>query len=206
VPAPFDEEVLKEIFRWQLQRRQAIDAATAMPITVIVVLIGALTFLAREWAKLETSVGNVLLLSGAATSAIFVLLAIWNVARTLWEYNTADLPQPKALYEHIKGLRQFYTSVGTADVEKATEARFRAESVEDYCQAGQVNFETNARRAWYLFQARRAIIVATALLGIAGLGLAISPVARDIDSTGSQPAGEVDNARGSTGTSPSTNQ
>jgi hypothetical protein len=175
VPSRFDEEIFKEIFRWQLQRRQAIDAATAMPTTVVVVLIGGVTYFARQFGQIKTSVGSVILLTGITVSSVALIWAIVCLCRTIWEYQTADLPAPKVLAEHIKSLREYYKNKGVPDVEKAVEDRFREQNVNDYCVAGQVNFETNARRAWYLFWARRCIIVATAGLAIAGIGFALAP-------------------------------
>ena len=192
MPSRFDEEILKEIFRWQLQRRQAIDAATAMPTTVVVVLIGGVTYFARQFGQIKTSVGSVILLVGITVSSLALIWAIVCLCRTIWEYQTADLPAPKVLAEHIQSLREFYKNRGVSDVEKAVEDRFREQNVKDYCVAGQVNFETNARRAWYLFWARRCIIVATAGLAFAGIGFALAPAsaARLPLSVSSQPSGK----------------
>jgi hypothetical protein len=177
VAGGFEEDILKDIFRWQLQRRQALDAATSMPVTVVVVLIGGVTYFAREWHRLPTSVGSFLLLVGVIGCAVAVACAIWFLCATMWEYWIADLPAPELVSKYIRGLREAYKAAGASDVEQAAEERFRKQLVEDYRAAGQINFDTNALRAWYLFMARRCIIIATAALAVSGVGLAIASVA-----------------------------
>lgn len=176
MPSRFDEDILKDIFRWQLQRRQALDAATAMPTTVVVVLIGGITYLAREWMKLDYGFGSKLVLVGIAAASVAVALAIISLFRTVWQYQTADLPPPNELAEYIRRLREFYVASGSADVEQATEKRFREKLTDDYRVAGEVNWATNERRASFLFWARRCIIVATVSLTVAATGLTFAPV------------------------------
>jgi hypothetical protein len=173
MPDNYIEEFFRDLFRAELQRRYALDAATDMPVAALTVLTSVGIYFVSQLTQMS-EVSSVVLVG-------VPLLGLWvsiigsaiQISRSLWDYQVADLPTPQQLAAYFDSLVKDCGE--DADARAKAVARFRAENRADFVVAGEVTAVSNDSRANCLFWARRCLILALLFAGISGVAYAFVP-------------------------------
>ena len=148
-------------YDFERERRDTLNAAISMPIGVVGVLVGAMSFYLPFLRTQLVSVWWVPVWIGAVA---FLALTVYNLVRSYYGYKYGLPPDAQALADHYGKLRKFYR-----DDPATTDAEFAKDMKESFVEAASRNGANNLKKAAYLHRAMSALIVAGALVLLGGL-------------------------------------
>ena len=142
-------ELAKEHYFHELQRKQEIESAMNLPITVLTIITGAIAFLARD-AYLPPGPLTYIFVALLTTAGIGIAVGFALTLAAFWRYFYSEIPIADLLV-YRESLERYHRSVGTPTL---ADAEFSEGLLRRYTQALARNAAVNQRRAWALYYAK----------------------------------------------------
>lgn len=134
-------DLLKELYYFELQRKQQLEASLMLPVAVLTGLGGVLFSFARSFAynyNLKTYVFAVTLV-GATISLMWV---VFYLVRATYPFTYEVIPSSTELLSFYDQSKDYYRSVGA---EFMADKDFESEMVASYAKASSKNRQTTSR-------------------------------------------------------------
>ncbi len=146
----------KELHNRELNRRKEIEEGINIPIGLITLMIGLISYFFQEQtAFLQECLSKVLMIIiilSLLISAFYISMAFNNFLKG---YEYEYLPKPKELFNYENGITEYNSAV-----KKSERENFEFYLKENYATIADINKALNDKRAEYLFYSKKAIIVA----------------------------------------------
>ena len=146
----------KELHNRELTRRKEIEDGINMPIALVTLMIGFISYLFQEHKEfLIECYSKVLVFAivlSLLVSAFFIVMSFNNFLKG---YEYEYLPKPKELFDYENNVSKFNTSVNESEKEN-----YEYYLKENFAQIADYNKKINDKRSEYLFYSKKAIIVA----------------------------------------------
>ncbi len=155
-------EILREHYFFELNRKQQLESALALPVAAIAALIGVLALYIKTILGIlgTTSIDLHLLIPSGLGALLFVTGLVFTILAFYgYKYSEVDA---HSVAGHYDELMQYGASIKEAPAE--TEAAFEIELRGRYGEAVEQNRIQNQRRLWYLHWAKAALAAATIFL------------------------------------------
>lgn len=191
----------RELYTEEMEHREQLRNAVAIPIALLSILGGALAYLWKDFSLPHDPLGWWLAIAGAGALIAFVVAIVFLGLSYHWN-DYERIPFPTKIKSYEDGVRKHFGETDTGRVQAAShvEAFLR----DAYTKAADLNAETNLNRSAYLYRANRMIIIAFVLVGLAVIPhIAIERLAT-CQSKGSCNAGRTSDSTGTTSTAPAT--
>lgn len=161
-----NSRLYQEHYREEWQRRTEIESTYNLPVTVFTVLGGAIFLLARGH-RFNSEPVSLAFFGLIAAAALFYVMAVANLVRSMYGYTYERIPTSKQLGDHYDALVRFHVNAGRTerDAHKDFESYVNAR----YAQATDVNTWNNVSKSEFLHQSNRWLIAAFAAVGLASL-------------------------------------
>lgn len=148
-------EFYKELHNRELARRKEIEDSVNIPIALITLLIGLITYYLKD-EKLFLEVYHIkilliLIIISLLISSFFIAKSYNNLFKG-FEY--AYLPLPKQLFDYEIELKSYYTIV-----DKTGEEEFEAYLKENFAFIAELNKIINDKRSYNLYLSKKCILV-----------------------------------------------
>jgi len=148
-------------YDFERERRDTLNTAVSMPIGIVGVLVGAMSF---YLPFLRTQFVHEYWIVVWIGAIVFLGLTVYYLVRSYHGYKYGLVPDAQTLSIHYRGLKAFYST----DAAKA-EAEFASDMTESFVEAAQKNAVNNLNKSAYLHRATSALIAAGALTLVGGL-------------------------------------
>lgn len=153
-------ELAKEHYFFEQQRKQELESAMNLPITVLTILTGAVALLLQE-AYLPPRPLTSILVILLAIAIIGIVAGFAFTIKTFWRYYYSEVRFAEQL-NHRESLKAYFTATGKPEV---ADAEFERDLAQRYGEAIGQNARVNQTRALWLYRAKFALsISATAVL------------------------------------------
>lgn len=149
-------ELAKELYDAEWNRREQFVSAVAIPISIVTGLGGGLVLLANSFALDNSFVTLAFVLLGVS-SVCCLALTVYTLVLSYHGYNYQQIPSPAALQAYYHELVMYYGAQGE---QTKAESEFAKYLCARYIEAAELNARSNASRSAYLYQSMRRIVLA----------------------------------------------
>lgn len=160
---PYLENLLKEMYHSELDKRHRINASLALPYGILAGLAGVVGYYVENLpARVESVMTTVFWVSLAALM-LGILFAGYFLVRALWNHTYALATSPGKLARYAAELETYYAQTRTAEIDKRIEEDLRRQLSLRYSQCGEINARSNFTKTRFLHLAHCAIVCALVL-------------------------------------------
>ena len=127
-------ELYRQLHDFQLRWKADINARMTLPAGIAALLVGAVDYLLTDFLSMSAKGPVWLLLLCVLFFTVGVgclTAAVWQLARSLWYHEYANVPMPFEIEPYRRNLIAYYR--GNPDVSPGLEAEFRNFLIESYC-------------------------------------------------------------------------
>jgi len=146
----------KELHNRELNRRKEIEDGINIPIGLITLMIGLISYFFQEESQFLkeclSKILIILIILALLISAFYISMAFNNFLKG---YEYEYLPKPKELFNYESGVTEFNSTV-----KKSERENFEYYLKENFAKIADFNKSINDKRAEYLSYSKKAIIVA----------------------------------------------
>lgn len=167
-----DLSLYKDLYERELDLRHKLRRALALPVGVLALLGGVITFLVRNHEFRNTAV-SVVFVAMLIVASIFFICSVYYLIRCLngglrnSGYWYMRLPQPSEIRDYQMSLRDYY-----GNDEKGrdnAQDKFRDFLLDRLCEATDRNRYNNLSKSEYLYQAKRSVILSLVFVALSGV-------------------------------------
>jgi hypothetical protein len=169
-------ELLKELYFFELNRKQQIEASLTLPVAVLTGLGGVLFTFARSfgYAYNKKTTVFVVALIGCTISLVWVF---WFLIRATARFTYEVIPSSLELLTFWEESSAYYRTVRT---DFKAEVDFESKLKSAYARAGTKNMHNNISKAGYLYKAYMGLVAAALFIGIATIPYFANEVAKPL--------------------------
>ncbi len=157
-------EILREHYFFELNRKQQLESALALPVAAIAALIGILALYTKTILGATKADWHLIIPVGIA--AVLFLTGLILTIRAFYGYKYSEIDAQGAA-THYDKLMKYGAQIGEAP--EKTEASFDGGLRGRYGEAVEKNRIQNQRRLWHLHWAKVALAATTIFLGYAAI-------------------------------------
>ena len=176
-------EFYKQVYFFEHDRRNILDARLTLPVGVVTLLAGGVVFFFQQDAATAVTAACVILVSTFAAAFALIVACVYFV-RTLYNHTYHFMPTVQELETHRQALVQYaaalqshyaqYPNAAASGTAPTSDERFRAYIVEELCKGSDYNARTNARKSGFLHRGNSFLVLALVLLLVCVLTYAAS--------------------------------
>lgn len=164
-----EKQFFKDLYYFEHQRRSKLTTNLAIPIAILTLVFGVITYYLRNLTLLGRDVWSVLFYIGFCATFLSVLLAIYFLIRSYYNYGYAYLPMPSDITGDIEGVKKYYEHPYFRRYGKEQKERLIQEDVDSlilgyYKRCLEINFRNNNRKSKYLHHCSSALIAVIVFL------------------------------------------
>lgn len=141
----------------ELERRHQITSSLSIPIGVLALLIGAITFLASnfnfDFSTLSVIFGVFLL--GSISSSIVTVIQLF---RSYWSYEYQYLASPIDYKQYYDSLVSYYKENSDRDANSHASKDFEETLSQNYAEAATINWRNNNQKSATLHKANTSLV------------------------------------------------
>lgn len=161
---------LKEQYRAEQSRQDAINRNLNLPVTTVALLLGLIGYFVPKFVfQLDGTLERVVTVSFSLVSvgvAVCCILAVLFIGRILWGHSYGYVTPPGEIAEDMCEIREYYAEMGEADPDTAIQIDFEHSLMTQYAKHAHCNFWSNTEKATLLLRARKLMVVATMLFAL----------------------------------------
>lgn len=157
-------ELFYKQYDFELEQRNALTAATNIPIVAITVVASATSVILLDYRYSQNLLSYVY--GGFASAALLTIaFSVYSVFRSFWNYDYQKLPTAKSLQLHNHALYAWHLQLGCTpeDAKTLADADFADYVAGQIGEAADWNGQNNVVRGNYLHRATAAIALGVAL-------------------------------------------
>ena len=191
----------RDLYKEEMEHREQLRNAVAIPIALLTVLGGALAYLWKDYHPPTNGLEWWLAIAGAGALLAFIVAIVFLIL--CYHGNVYKrIPFPAKIKDYEDGVRKHFGETQPGRMQ--ADLQFKAFLRDRYTNAADRNAETNIKRSAYLYRANGTIIIAFVLVALAVIPhIAIERLAT-CQSKGSCNAGRTSDSTGTTTTAPTT--
>jgi hypothetical protein len=159
-------EIYRQLYDFELAQRDHLIAAANIPILAITGLGSALVAMVVGFPYSKSVQTNLFVL-GAAIAALFLIIAIISVFRSILGYQYARTTSPKKWQDYYDVLLQRH--LGKPNQVQLADSTFERSFNRQLGEATDQNKANNLRRSHYVIRANLCLVLALGCLGLTGL-------------------------------------
>ncbi len=148
----------KESYNNELARREKLGSETSIPIAMITLLFGSVTYAVGKLEAVTVVIILILLIASLIILVVSLAFAVFYLIRSNYNYVYEYIASSKQMEEYYSSLTEFYKEDVT--YESKVEETFEVYLITDYCKCNERNTSNNDMRSNYLHKTRKAIIIA----------------------------------------------
>ncbi len=149
-------EFYKELYFFELDRRDRLNSAVALPVAVLTLIVGAIVYYLDNFPASDTLAGIIfLVLLGAVMAS--TSLAIFHLIRGRYNYEYYHLPRTSDIDEYRFDLKKCYEEAGEG-ISGEFEEAFLDFLIGEFVLAGHVNAGNNKTKSGELHKSINFII------------------------------------------------
>lgn len=142
---------------FELERRHKITSSLSIPVGVLVVLIGAITYLLNNY-QFEQDLYSFAIAFFLLCSIISAIFTIIYLFRSYWSYVYQYLSSPTEYKQYYDELVTYYQENDTEDYERLAKRDFEEALSENYASATDLNWRNNNRKSATLHKANTSLV------------------------------------------------
>jgi len=163
-PSPYLEELLKEQYKWELERHDRINQSLSLPIGVVVLLVGVLAYCGRTFSTCTWGPWSCVLAFLTLSLLAAVILAVVFLTHSFYGYKYAYLSTAGEFFDYATELEQHYSSQPRVALPALVEDRIRRLLIVEYAKCATRNTQNNDTKSKYRHRAATCIAIALAIL------------------------------------------
>lgn len=167
-------DLLKELYFFELNRKQQLESSLVLPVAVLTGLGGAVFSFAKSFrygSNMKTYVFVAALL-GATVSLMWV---VFYLIRMTHRFTYEILPSSSELLSFYESNRDYYRTVGA---EFKADEDFDRELRRAYAKANTKNSQNNVSKAGFLYRAQMGLVSGALFLGVSAIPYFVDEIAK----------------------------
>ena len=170
-------ETYKRLHDHEIERKAKMEMSIATPISIVVVLIGAIIYLIQHSILADICIPPysmlvcrlyILLKVFLVLSFIAVGILTYYLCRVFWPQEYKTLPTPSQIDSDITKMDSYYKT-NTGDTKQELENDFKNFLANQYLQCSDYNTNVNDRRSGFLYRAKIGMVGALVLILLSGI-------------------------------------
>ncbi len=173
------QKIAKERYQREHDRKDQINNSLAIPITVVVALIGVagyfliniplnVIFVSPVWIKIVFITLILIMLC----LAYYLIQAFRFFNKVFAGLDYGYIPTPKEMKEYAEEKRKYYKKYFKMDknqIEQAIERDIQSALLDEYCEHTEMNVDSNNNKIFFLTKVKKSIIIALVFLSISAI-------------------------------------
>lgn len=159
-------EHLKEHYFFELNRKQQLEGALALPVAVLTGL-GGVAFSFAQSFHYAANVRCTAFISALSGITICLGLSFYFIVRASFPFKYSTVPSPQELLTYVDSTKQYYRSLNESELK--ADRDFETEIKKAYAEATTTNALNNRTKAANLYKANLALIAAVVFLAISAI-------------------------------------
>lgn len=148
----------KETYYNELSRREKFTSELTIPIAIITLLFGSITYVVGKLESMTNGILMVILVAGLLVLIGSLIVSVTYLIRSLYNYSYEYMATSKQIEEYYNTLTMHYKN--DSEKEKKIEKAFDLYLINDFCKCNERNTSNNDKRSFLLHKSRTALIVA----------------------------------------------
>jgi len=167
--------LFEKLYQAELDRRNALQGETSLPLGILALLGSGLIVLLKEYES-DGGVLDALFWGAFACASLSYVLAIYMLVRSFYGYVYRHLPFPSELRRYRDRLREHHRATGTPYL---ADREFEEFLEHNLMEAADRNTEHNLKRVTYLHKTNRAIIITLVAVAFTAVPYSIAERTRE---------------------------
>ena len=159
-PIPYLQDLLKEMYHSELERRDKINEGIALPAGVLAALVGVGAYYVEKLPPGDSPTLLVVFWASLSALMLAIVVAGYFLVRTLWNHTYALVTTPGNLARYAAELEGYHKELGRAELNRCIEEDLRSELLIRYARYGEINARSNHRKMRFLHLAHSMLICA----------------------------------------------
>lgn len=156
----------ESVYRFEIERKDAINSRLSFPIAILTLLLGAITFLIKDLPNFENNIYCFFFYFFAFLLVISFLYSIYLFVRSLFGYRYAYLRPLGTIDKVVRDLKKYNEKV-KADKKADIKNELSVFLLEQYCESSDINRDLNKKKTGYFRRTLKALVASALFLFLA---------------------------------------
>lgn len=159
-------EYAKDRYNFEHERRGKINGEINLIVTIVIVLAGVVVFFLKNVGLFDSDVNQKWFYSTAGLSILFLVLAVYQIMRSLFGHKYDYLPSPAEVYGQVRAYEQYYNNEYFKERDSNTKEKLTKEKIAEqllrcYISACDQNTKSNGNKTAHRIRALRCLTIST---------------------------------------------
>ena len=149
-PKKYLEELFKNMYLAELDRKDKIKAHLSLPVGIIIALGGVGAYYIQNFPPLRIEFWSIFFVLSCVGLFLSVVFAVYYLVRALYGYKYGYIATPGKIYQYVLNLINYYKNIGEPNIGNRIKDDLRSYLISQYSTLCDTNTQNNDVRSAYL--------------------------------------------------------
>jgi len=148
-------EYYQKVYNYEIERKEKLNAALSLPTAVCTLIIGFIGYYIQKIFQTDNDIILIFLISGAVAVSIFIVISIYNLIESFYDYDYEYIETPRDLDNYKKELANYYQELKEKNVNEKVLDDIREHIINRFIECTEINTQNNDWKTKKIYIAKK---------------------------------------------------